>query len=341
MLGSAFGPVSRGSGSSCSARVPWLAAVPLGHGCVCTPGAPWSCSWPRHTDPGVGPVFSVSRVPLVQPGAAHVWACVASRQVARPWSFVAWACSSAGGLWCTEIVAFQQDVSPRGRGNRFVVAVTAALERSIPAWAGEPLSEQRQADVPRVYPRVGGGTSPGTGWWSRRWGLSPRGRGNHTGPPPSTPRRWSIPAWAGEPRQTPLRGVSTRVYPRVGGGTPQNRRYQPRRFGLSPRGRGNRLLLGVGVKTVRSIPAWAGEPVLLEQPTAFFKVYPRVGGGTVSRAPVCVASWGLSPRGRGNPVLVGVVNNQEGSIPAWAGEPEPRRILRQSGKVYPRVGGGT
>ena len=70
---------------------------------------------------------------------------------------------------------------------------------------------------------------------------------------------------------------------------------------LSPRGRGNpqyRLVLCVGNG---SIPAWAGEPqqsFRLPSPGA---VYPRVGGGTLSRRTQPQCRFGLSPRGRGNP----------------------------------------
>ena len=51
-------------------------------------------------------------------------------------------------------------------------------ERSIPAWAGEPICLRPSRRAPTVYPRVGGGTimmACKTKWMD---GLSPRGRGN-------------------------------------------------------------------------------------------------------------------------------------------------------------------
>ena len=36
---------------------------------------------------------------------------------------------------------------------------------------------------------------------------------------------------------------------------------------------------------------------------SLFKVYPRVGGGTIDGGFGVAARWGLSPRGRGNPYL--------------------------------------
>ena len=70
----------------------------------------------------------------------------------------------------------------------------------------------------------------------------------------------SIPAWAGEPAVALYLQHLARVYPRVGGGTASH--HSPKAFdaGLSPRGRGNRLLTCTYLAIRRSIPAWAGEP---------------------------------------------------------------------------------
>ena len=92
-------------------------------------------------------------------------------------------------------------------------------------------------------------------------------------------------------------------------------------MGLSPRGRGNQGAIVKGlVWLLRSIPAWAGEPLASALPDMVYaKVYPRVGGGTVMDGVSVCASSGLSPRGRGSTA---------------------RRRERKA-KVYPRVGGGT
>ena len=65
----------------------------------------------------------------------------------------------------------------------------------------------------------------------------------------------------------------------------------------------------------RSIPAWAGEPVTANAAKVPVAVYPRVGGGTVTRGMVPVLSGGLSPRGRGNH------EQRSPRRAAWAGEP--------------------
>ena len=93
-----------------------------------------------------------------------------------------------------------------------------------------------------------------------------------------------------------------------------------------------------GVKGSRSIPAWAGEPP--PQPTRpqSRRVYPRVGGGTLH---ILKPRWmyqGLSPRGRGNRMIVTEPTDLNRSIPAWAGAPTPYKLLAYQIKVYPGVG---
>ena len=151
-------------------------------------------------------------------------------------------------------------VSPPTRGNRIQHPLPGPVQQSIPAWAGKPSSRSSIIRTCGIYPRVGGGTRP----WKRSLtsgsGLSPRGRGNlphlHQ---QRTPHR-SILAWAGEPTGIPAKLPSGRVYPRVGGGTPQPESQKPPLPGLSPRGRGNLNPLCHRHVQDGSIPAWAGEP---------------------------------------------------------------------------------
>ena len=110
-----------------------------------------------------------------------------------------------------------------------------------------------------VYPRVCGGTRRarwllvnGSGLSPRmrgnrdespprygKRGLSPRMRGNPL-PRPATPSGYrSIPAYAGEPRATRRRRPVCRVYPRVCGGTDDDKDLIVEIPGLSPRMRGN------------------------------------------------------------------------------------------------------
>ena len=72
-------------------------------------------------------------------------------------------------------------LSPRVRGNLQTPTFLYWRIGSIPACAGEPLSKIGRDKLPRVYPRVCGGTSGGAVQeaLSACWGLSPRVRGNH------------------------------------------------------------------------------------------------------------------------------------------------------------------
>ena len=131
-------------------------------------------------------------------------------------------------------------LSPRGRGNPYRFHPVLRWPWSIPAWAGEPLTEpQARCPLP-VYPRVGGGTISHSGFGRLPVGLSPRGRGNLDEHPHVRRNIGSIPAWAGEPFCGTVVVLHSAVYPRVGGGTTPAKPIPSSCQGLSPRGRGNR-----------------------------------------------------------------------------------------------------
>ena len=91
----------------------------------------------------------------------------------------------------------------------------------------------------------------------------------------------------------------------------------------------------------RSIPAYAGEPQCAGQRAVHATVYPRVCGGTDTRASKAITDPGLSPRMRGNLFVQRVDKFTVGSIPAYAGEPAARHTRPPQSRVYPRVCGGT
>ena len=64
-----------------------------------------------------------------------------------------------GTISCIRRLRPLEGLSPRGRGNRTTRHLYHHCQRSIPAWAGEPLCSEPRADLRRVYPRVGGGTA--------------------------------------------------------------------------------------------------------------------------------------------------------------------------------------
>ena len=90
-------------------------------------------------------------------------------------------------------------LSPRVRGNRIHTNAIWAMNRSIPACAGEPRPSALLGRRTPVYPRVCGGTCILSTLFPDRNGLSPRVRGNPLGSLPYGIASGSIPACAGEP----------------------------------------------------------------------------------------------------------------------------------------------
>ena len=156
---------------------------------------------------------------------------------------------------------------------------------------------------------------------------------------PDTPR--SIPACAGEPMGALDREQWWEVYPRVCGGTSREPQVGMGRPGLSPRVRGNHLDRTRGCPPCGSIPACAGEPRNLQTTTRRSQVYPRVCGGTSPFDSAIYMGTGLSPRVRGNHLVLAHRDRGVRSIPACAGEPSDNDSAGRPGRVYPRVCGGT
>ena len=232
-------------------------------------------------------------------------------------------------------------LSPRVRGNRAPQNHLRHRLRSIPACAGEPMTPSPLKPLEKVYPRVCGGTG------SKRWnpraatGLSPRVRGNLLRPGRTSIPPGSIPACAGEPWAASLNSRTSTVYPRVCGGTANVLANDNLSLGLSPRVRGNLHKALPQVRRFGSIPACAGEPATNTSSVALARVYPRVCGGTTPKPVTRREPAGLSPRVRGNPYWAATGLNNNGSIPACAGEPCPAYSGGGLCRVYPRVCGGT
>ena len=172
-------------------------------------------------------------------------------------------------------------------------------------------------------------------------GLSPRVRGNLVRSVNLCPYSRSIPACAGEPptRRRPLQPET--VYPRVCGGTFSFCHCHCDGLGLSPRVRGNHRKRRNCILPTRSIPACAGEPKEHETQENKSGVYPRVCGGTVNVPRFFRFNRGLSPRVRGNRIVIVFKCVGRGSIPACAGEPHNGAFDMKPAEVYPRVCGGT
>ena len=110
-------------------------------------------------------------------------------------------------------------LSPRVRGNHIRPNCHCKHRRSIPACAGEPQEMEEDVEIDEVYPRVCGGTTSTSSYFSHDNGLSPRVRGNLQYAVQVGAVGGSIPACAGEPLKSVIECVNIGVYPRVCGGT--------------------------------------------------------------------------------------------------------------------------
>ena len=170
-------------------------------------------------------------------------------------------------------------LSPHGRGKRAGTAGTGIRVGSIPARAGETGRDIRADYWYRVYPRTGGGNRFLYPQGRRGRGLSPHGRGKRLGVSLDAKDQGSIPARAGETSWSRTPKPTAVVYPRTGGGNLKTLYRNRRRQGLSPHGRGKRLLLTFGDRIIGSIPARAGETETAREVAQNGEVYPRTGGG--------------------------------------------------------------
>ena len=132
-------------------------------------------------------------------------------------------------------------------------------------------------------------------------------------------------------------------------------------MGLSPRRRGNPIVVSDVLRYFGSIPAQAGNPVQWRPgPIALGSIPAQAGEPATSGYPLIrpwglsprrrgtrprVRHWriglGLSPRRRGNLEYTPLRKENHGSIPAQAGEPSESPLSSVVGRVYPRAGGGT
>ena len=112
-------------------------------------------------------------------------------------------------------------------------------------------------------------------------------------------------------------------------------------WGLSPRVRGKRLLVGPDGRQPWSIPACAGEAGWCGTHRSSRSVYPRVCGGSEDDVIGAGFHRGLSPRVRGKPPSAVRWAFRIRSIPACAGEALNNLFGPLGWTVYPRVCGGS
>jgi hypothetical protein len=153
--------------------------------------------------------------------------------------------------------------------------------------------------------------------------------------------RGCIPGYAGAPTVHAIAVKGMGVHPRVCGGTHRAGGDQPAHRGPSPRMRGHPSPSAFEDRAQRSIPAYAGAPLMTALPGWAEGVHPRVCGGTGWQLFDGRVVPGPSPRMRGHREPTNCNGKPTGSIPAYAGAPSVRASAISWARVHPRVCGGT
>ncbi len=196
------------------------------------------------------------------------------------------------------------------------------------------------ASCSRVDPRVRGGGQGAASIGSPCLGRSPRTRGRHKLLLVGVQHSRSIPAYAGEAGFPPDRCLRCTVDPRVRGGGPLRSVGRSPGKGRSPRTRGRLPRQNIRSRTLRSIPAYAGEAGRQPLRRRSRWVDPRVRGGGDKKTMFIWFFSGRSPRTRGRQRCPSLTICAGRSIPAYAGEALIRLTIGLPTRVDPRVRGG-
>ena len=231
--------------------------------------------------------------------------------------------------------------SPRVRGKRRGRADRQQRRRCIPACAGEAAEPPSARPMPRVHPRVCGGSLDRSPKALSIGGASPRVRGKRVDSILACADMRCIPACAGEALREWAGIYRREVHPRVCGGSAGARGGDAQRLGASPRVRGKlggRLL---AASPGGCIPACAGEASSATPPPSRGQVHPRVCGGSRQLMDWADDAPGASPRVRGKRPAGDDLGPHQRCIPACAGEAQRYTPRSRSWRVHPRVCGGS
>ena len=232
--------------------------------------------------------------------------------------------------------AWEVGSSPRVRGTRPIPIHPPQQPRFIPASAGNATARRPAAGRLSVHPRecgerVGVQSAP-----RMAYGSSPRVRGTRLAR--LTCRRLNrfIPASAGNAGNHRHEGPGAPVHPRECGERVQPRPIKLDRAGSSPRVRGTHPSRNCRIRSIRFIPASAGNAMEFQHIIPGGPVHPRECGERRHRPAHHNHDRGSSPRVRGTLK----VQRQHGQgwrfIPASAGNAPWKRIDIPDTTVHPR-----
>ena len=136
-----------------------------------------------------------------------------------------------------------------------------------------------------------------------------------------------------------MRATNLAVHPRVCGERKPVRLRNRQGPGSSPRVRGTEPKGIKSGKSIRFIPACAGNGDLRNEVSDVRPVHPRVCGERIRGGGLHAAPCGSSPRVRGTGIGIWDELTRRRFIPACAGNGPPRRSPKPSAPVHPRVCG--
>ena len=249
--------------------------------------------------------------------------------------------------------------SPRARGTRRRRHERRAIDRFIPASAGNTQASSPAGINCPVHPRERGEHGESSGTTSKLDGSSPRARGTRCARQPPRWRRRFIPASAGNTSWRCAGARRSTVHPRERGEHAMARRRVDMGVGSSPRARGTHEPEPKQATGERFIPASAGNTTRqaiskIESPGSS----PRARGtrpcphcGTMQRGSSprargtlipCIGSrrFAVHPRERGEHIgFSAPTRTERGSSPRARGNTCASRWWRQSSAVHPRERG--
>ena len=216
--------------------------------------------------------------------------------------------------------AIPRSVHPRVCGEHSAVRRRGAWgPRFIPACAGNTPRRPSTGLRTTVHPRVCGEHVVGGAHDGHCSGSSPRVRGTQRGHARQVALRRFIPACAGNTTASRSCPPRSAVHPRVCGEHRTSSRGYQIPFGSSPRVRGTRDAVVVGVRAVRFIPACAGNTRPPSGRSVSASVHPRVCGEHSSWCGEKQRMVGSSPRVRGTQRRLEQPAGAHRFIPACAG----------------------
>ena len=189
--------------------------------------------------------------------------------------------------------------SPRMRGKLLRREPREAINRIIPAHAGQTCNHGQLAEPVPDHPRACGANAAHYRKIAGGVGSSPRMRGKPRGCNAPPTRFRIIPAHAGQTRSPPLMLWSCPDHPRACGANISLITGMSMRNGSSPRMRGKRTVSHDGVRYTRIIPAHAGQTFRYRLSGHLRSDHPRACGANGTVSPFYRVSPGSSPRMRG------------------------------------------